>query len=159
MRAFIAAMTLVALAVLVASDTGPAQPVPIALLTASDAWGRPSIIVYYRGTPLRLMVDTGAGGSILRPSAWEALGRPGAGPEAWVDDWKGTRYLVANPQLDGLVVGSCTLNDVDMMVADASLGPDTPGGYSGLAGVPLLRRLGSLSIDLNAAQVTTADCG
>ena len=137
----------------------PAQPVPIALLTASDLWGRPSIIAYYRGTPLRLMLDTGAGGSILRPSAWNALGQPGAGREAWVEDWKGTRYLVANPQLDGLKLGTCTLNDVDMLVADASLGPDVPGGYSGLVGVNLLRLLGGLSIDLSAAQVTTAGCG
>ena len=136
-----------------------AQATPIALVSLPDQWGRPGIIVHYQGQPLRLLLDTGAAGTILRPSAWAALGKPGAGREAWVADWRGTEYLVPKPQLDGVTVGTCTLNDLDMLVADASLGPDAPGGYSGIAGVNLLRRLGDLTIDLNRSLVTTARCG
>jgi predicted aspartyl protease len=123
--------------------------------------GFPFVAATIAGTPISMLLDTGAQGMLLTPEAVTALRLP-------IDPGRSTRLLgtggdrdAPNVILRGLELGGARFTDSSVPVADLPGVPRTEPPLAGLLGAPLLSSF-DVDLDIQNGRITLYDalgCG
>lgn len=130
-------------------------PVPAAAIAYdADRWDRLVITVESGGRPLRLLLDTGAAQTILRPDAYASLGVPSYAILGKHVVGATGRVPVRFGWVQAVRFGACELQELKVLIADIG----ALAGADGLIGVDWLARMGPLQLDLGAPSLQIGSC-